>query len=124
MSVLHWKHITSPLQAQQVMRSTGLWRCYINITITILDIIHHPVLYLRPPMDNIRTSPKTHYVSATEPNRLMQSIGIWRWNINITVTILDIIHRSVFYLKDYVSETGFRLRLKAELTQLGPTSTR
>jgi hypothetical protein len=28
------------------MLSTGLWRWYINITITILDIIHHPVFYL------------------------------------------------------------------------------
>jgi hypothetical protein len=33
------------------------------------------------------------------PNRLMLSIGLWRWYINITVTILDIIHCSVFYLK-------------------------
>jgi hypothetical protein len=27
------------------MLSIGLWRCYINITITILDIIHRPVLF-------------------------------------------------------------------------------
>jgi hypothetical protein len=25
--------------------------------------------------------------------------GLWRWYINITITILDIIHRPVFYLK-------------------------
>jgi hypothetical protein len=24
---------------------------------------------------------------------------LWRWYINITVTVLDIIHRPVFYLK-------------------------
>jgi hypothetical protein len=27
--------------------STGLWRRYINITVTILDIIHHLVFYLK-----------------------------------------------------------------------------
>jgi hypothetical protein len=31
--------------------------------------------------------------------------------INITITILDIIHRDVFYLKHDVSETGLCLRL-------------
>jgi hypothetical protein len=31
----------------------------------------------------------------------------------IAITILDIIHRSVFYLKHNVSETGFCLRLQA-----------
>jgi hypothetical protein len=30
-----------------------------------------------------------------EPNRLMLSIGLWRWH-NITVTVLDIIHLPVF----------------------------
>jgi hypothetical protein len=29
------------------IRFIGLWRCYINITITILDIIYSPVFYLR-----------------------------------------------------------------------------
>jgi hypothetical protein len=33
----------------------------------------------------------------------------------ITITIMDIIHRPVFYLKHEVSETGFFLRL-----QVGP----
>jgi hypothetical protein len=33
-----------------------------------------------------------------ELNRLMLSIGVWRWYINITITIVGIIHRSVFYL--------------------------
>jgi hypothetical protein len=31
--------------------------------------------------------------------KYLGSIGLWRWYINITVTILDIIHRPVFYLK-------------------------
>jgi hypothetical protein len=34
-----------------------------------------------------------------EPYSLMLSIGLWRWYINITITIMDIIYRPVFYLK-------------------------
>jgi hypothetical protein len=37
----------------------------------------------------------------------MLSIGLWRWCINISITILDIIHRPIFYLKLEASETGF-----------------
>jgi hypothetical protein len=36
----------------------------------------------------------------------------------IRITILDIVHRPLFYLKHGVSETGFCLRLQAESTQL------
>jgi hypothetical protein len=82
------------------MLSTGLLRWYINITITILDVIHRPVFYL-----NLNS---TLYVCPYltgntlrlryEPNRLMLSIGFLRWYINITVTILDVIHRLVLYL--------------------------
>jgi hypothetical protein len=50
----------------------------------------------------------------------MLSIGLWRWYINITITILDIIHRPVFYLKRNVSEIGFYSRLQVEPTQVGP----
>jgi hypothetical protein len=32
----------------------------------------------------------------------------------------DIVHRPVFYLKHYVSETGFFLRLQMKPTQSGP----
>jgi hypothetical protein len=39
---------------------------YINITITILDITHRPVLYLKLNRF-VRTSQETHYVSATSP---------------------------------------------------------
>jgi hypothetical protein len=38
---------------------------------------------------------------------------------NITITVLDIIRRPVFYLKLNVSETGFCPRLQVEPTQLG-----
>jgi hypothetical protein len=49
----------------------------------------------------------------------MLSIGLWRWYINITITILGIIHRPVFYLKCNVMETGFSLRPEVEPSQLG-----
>jgi hypothetical protein len=53
----------------------------------------------------------------------MLSVGLWRWCINTTITILDIIHRPVFYLRHYVSETGFFLSLQEEPTHLGPLDT-
>jgi hypothetical protein len=40
------------------------------------------------------------------------------WGV-ITITILDIIHRPVFYLKYNFSETEFCLRLQVEPTHLG-----
>jgi hypothetical protein len=42
---------------------------------------------------------RKHITSRYESNRLMLSIGLWQWYINITITILDIIHRPDFYLK-------------------------
>jgi hypothetical protein len=56
------------------------------ITITILDVIHRLVFYLKLTEHTLRLR--------YESNMLMLSIGV-----NITVTILDIIHRPVFYLK-------------------------
>jgi hypothetical protein len=50
----------------------------------------------------------------------MLSIDLWRWYINITITILDTNHRPVFYLKHVVSETGFCIRLQVEPTQFVP----
>jgi hypothetical protein len=50
----------------------------------------------------------------------MLSIGVLQWYINITITILDIIHRPVFYLKRDVSDTGFYLILQEERNQFGP----
>jgi hypothetical protein len=83
------------------MPSIGLWRCYINKTITILDIIHRPVFYLKL-NSTLYVCP---YLTGNilrlryEPYGLMLSIGLWRWYINISLTILDVIHRPVFYLK-------------------------
>jgi hypothetical protein len=50
----------------------------------------------------------------------MKSLGLsWRY-INVTITILEIIHRPVFYLKQNVSETEFYPSLLVEPVQLGP----
>jgi hypothetical protein len=51
------------------------------------------------------TSKEYASVNFLSENRIIQSatdvrsIGLWRWYINITITILEIIHRPVFYLK-------------------------
>jgi hypothetical protein len=50
----------------------------------------------------------------------MLSIGLWRWYINTTITVLDIIHRPAFYLKYNNSETGFCLSLQVDPTQVSP----
>jgi hypothetical protein len=49
----------------------------------------------------------------------MLYIGLWQWYINITVTNLDNIRLSIFYLKNDVSETEFRLYLQVERIQMG-----
>jgi hypothetical protein len=59
------------------MLSIGLLRWYINGTITILDIIHRPVFYLK--LNSTQVCP---YLTGNtlllryEPNRLMLSIGL------------------------------------------------
>jgi hypothetical protein len=50
----------------------------------------------------------------------MLFVGLWRWYINITITILDIIHRPVFHLRHDDFGTWFCLRLKVEPTEMGP----
>jgi hypothetical protein len=50
----------------------------------------------------------------------MRSVGLWSWYVNITITILDIVHRPIFYLKQDVSETGFCLHHEVEHTHVGP----
>jgi hypothetical protein len=54
-----------------------------------------------------------------DPNRLMLSIGLWRLYINITIRIVNFIHRPVFCLKHNVSETGSCPRLQMVPTELG-----
>jgi hypothetical protein len=98
------------------MLSIGLWQWYINTTITILHIIHCPVFYLKL-SSTLQVCP---YLTGNtlrllyEPNRLMLSIGLWQWYINITITIVDIIHRPAFYLfilfKSNLRSTMFLIR--------------
>jgi hypothetical protein len=57
-----------------------------------MDIIPCPIFYLKHAVDIIRTSQETHHVSATNPT------GLWRWYINIIITIIYIIHRPGLYL--------------------------
>jgi hypothetical protein len=47
----------------------------------------------------------------------MRSTGMWQRYINITIIILDIIHRPAFYLKHDRSETGFCLRFQVKPLQ-------
>jgi hypothetical protein len=47
-------------EPNRLKRSIGLWRWYINITVTIQDIIHRPAFYLKQALDNVRTSQETH----------------------------------------------------------------
>jgi hypothetical protein len=51
----------------------------------------------------------------------MLSIALRRWYINLTITILDIIHRPVFYLKHSFSQTESNLRVQVVPTQLDLT---
>jgi hypothetical protein len=110
------------------MLSIVLWRWYINITITNLDIIHRPVFYLKH--DLSRRSLKQRNVNKIyrfvtgntlrlryDPNRLMLSIGLWRWYINTNIRIMDIIHK---FKKHKLSETGFCFRLQVEPIHLCP----
>jgi hypothetical protein len=104
--------------------SSSQTEIHIFITITILDIVHRPVFYLKL-NSTLYICP---YLTGNtlrlryEPNELMLSIGLWRWYINITITILDIIHRSCLFLKHDVPETGFPLRLQVDPTHLDITN--
>jgi hypothetical protein len=100
------------LKCNNIFQDLKIWRKYIIhlwyfnnynqfITITVLDNIHRPVFYLK-----LNLTPQVcPYLTGNtlrlryDPNRLILSVGLWRWYINITKTILDIIHRPVFYLK-------------------------
>jgi hypothetical protein len=101
------------------MLSIGLWRWYINITITILDIIHRPVFYLKLNSTLLGLS-VPHRKHITSQLRARQVNTVYRFvTINVTTINLDTIHRPVFYLKHDISDTGFCLRLQVVPTQLG-----
>jgi hypothetical protein len=50
----------------------------------------------------------------------MDCCKIFDFHGSVTITVLDIIHRPVYYLKHSVSETGVCPRIQVEPTQLGP----
>jgi hypothetical protein len=62
---------------------------------------------------------KLYLVSIENKRNLGQirSIGLCRWYINITIKILDIIHRPVINLKYNVLRTGFCLRIQVRWAQ-------
>jgi hypothetical protein len=105
------------------VRKAKKWNALIHIIITVLDIIHSLVFYLKlnstawvcPYLTG--NTLRLHY----EPNRLMLYIGLRQLYIIVTVILvtLDITCRPVFYLKQDTSETGFCLRLQVEAFQLG-----
>jgi hypothetical protein len=74
------------------MLSIGLWKFYINITITVLDIIRRHLFLFKTQRNFIGLSVphKKHMTSPLRAQQLMLSIGLWRSNINITITILYI----------------------------------
>jgi hypothetical protein len=91
-------------EPNRLMLSICLWRCYINITITVLGIILRPELQVCPYLTG-----KTLHMRY-ESNRIMLYTGLWRCFINITITFLDIIHRPVFYIfKARRMMTGWRI---------------
>jgi hypothetical protein len=46
----------------------------------------------------------------------MLSIGLWRWYINITITILDIIHRPVFLFETQLNSLGLSVPDRKHIT--------
>jgi hypothetical protein len=60
----------------------------------------------------------------TETGNLIQQLsfvsskGLWRWHSNLDVTVLDIIHRPLFYLKHSIWEIGSCLRLQLQPTRM------
>jgi hypothetical protein len=61
----HRKHITSPIQAQQVNAIYRIVTMVYQYNYTILAIIHRLAFYLKHTMYNVLTSQETHYVSST-----------------------------------------------------------
>jgi hypothetical protein len=88
---LDWRHLASQYAPMFTQRwhfkisynckrarilSIGLWRWYINVTITIMSIIHRPVLYLK--LISVGLSvPDTNHI--TSPLRAQQINAIYRF---------------------------------------------
>jgi hypothetical protein len=89
------------------------------ISNTILDIIHSPAFCLKLNSTGLSISYRKHITSPLLAQQVNAIYRFWRWYINIIITILDIIHRPVFYLKHNVWETGFCPCLQVEPNQTG-----
>jgi hypothetical protein len=98
------------------MLSIGLWRWYINITITILYIIRRPVFYIKLYFIGLSVPHSKHINYHYKPNRLMPSKGLWWWYFNVT----QFWTYQSFILERDISETRLCLRLQVEPTQIGP----
>jgi hypothetical protein len=106
-------------EPNRLMLSIGLWQWYTNTTITVLHIIHRPVYYLKlnPTLSICLYLTRNTLRLRYEPNRLMLSIGLWRWYINTTITILDIIHRHAGLCSSLCAVTYF-ITLKPQSAEL------
>jgi hypothetical protein len=69
------RHLTPRDTVDGCVRATGLWRWYINVTITTVDIIDRPVFDLKHTVGNVRTSQETH----TSPVPTQQNNAIYRF---------------------------------------------
>jgi hypothetical protein len=108
-----------------LLKCVGLWQWYINITITILDIIHRPAIYLKTLRHRIRSIGLSvpHGKHITSPLRAQQVNVMYRFETMkywYNYRYSDIINRPVFYFKHDVSKTGFCTRFQVGPTQLGP----
>jgi hypothetical protein len=76
-------------------------------------------------------SPRRYVIYGNIPVSFVGVTSLWskpqqfnslrmKFYVDITITILDTIHRRVFHLKHNVSVTGFYRLLQVELIQLGP----
>jgi hypothetical protein len=54
--------------------------------------------------------------------QVFKSLGLWRWYINITITIPDIIHPTTFYLKFNSTQFCWFVRITQEIYYVSPTS--
>jgi hypothetical protein len=108
-----WRHISEETDF------IGSWRWYMNVTITILEIIHRPVSYFKL-NSGLWTYGHTKYIRS--PLRAQQVNAIYRF---LTMVYYYNYQNSrqitfpLFYLKRDISKTRFCLRLQVEPTKLG-----
>jgi hypothetical protein len=84
-------------------------------------MLSHPIVsqHFMEPEGSIPNSLELSTYSYPEPDQSSPHHPIF--SLNITITILDITHPPVFYLKFSLSKTGLCSVLQVKLTQFGPT---